>query len=210
MNWLNKISKIVVLNLIHREDRLIQITEHFDEYKIPYERVSAIKDEQGARGLRDTMLLVFSQAMADNLENILVFEDDAVCVEPVDIFHNTMNKVMEQLPENYDMCFLGCQPTGGFPNGFHSPNLLQVQKAFSTHAVLYSKKGIREIMGREFGYPIDNWYVDEIEPIGNCYTVHPFLFSQRKGFSDIGREVFDWGPFLQPRHIQKINEMRQR
>jgi hypothetical protein len=209
IKWTSFFDAIYVLNLSKRTDRLIQITEHFEEYEVPFTRVEAIPNPKGAEGLRDTMLSVFAIAKQKDYDNILIFEDDALIVRDKIVFHDTMNQVVSQLNERYIMCFLGCQATAGFTH-FHSPNLLPIQKGYSTHAVAYSKRGINEITGRDFGYPIDNWFVDNIQIIGDCYTVHPFLVSQRAGFSDIGHNNIDWGPFLEPRHEQKLNEMRQR
>jgi len=210
MSWVNKIDRIVLLNLNIREDRLLQCAEQFEQYGIPYERVTAIHDpEQGARGLRDTMVKVFNEAIESNIDNLLVFEDDVLFVESPSAVDDTMNKVLSQLPENYDMCMLGCQPTAGFTH-FFSPNLLPVQKAYSTQAVLYSKKGIKEIMARGMGYPIDNWMVDEIQIMGHTFTTYPLLASQREGFSDIGKAKINWGPFIVPKFQQKLNEMRAR
>ena len=50
MSWVNKIDRIVLLNLNSREDRLLESAEQFEKYGIPYERVTAIQDkEQGAQ-----------------------------------------------------------------------------------------------------------------------------------------------------------------
>lgn len=206
MEWINFFDAIYVINLLKREDRLLQIAEHFEEYGIPFKRVSAIEDENGARGLRDTMLKIFNTAMVEGYENILVFEDDAMFVVEKPLVDATLNSVVKQLPENYFMCFLGGQPTGGFTS-FYSPNLLPVIKYFSTHAVAYSKKCINEIMARKMDFPIDNWYVDEIEIMGGCYAINPLLCTQRQGFSDIGKADINWNLFIQPKHTQELNKL---
>lgn len=207
MKWTTFFDEIFLINLTKRKDRLIQATEECEKYGIPFTRVSAIEDlEQGARGLRDTMKSIFSESIGKGYENILVLEDDfRVVVEPF-WFENTMDKVVEQLPPNYHLCFLGGQASNRFSH-FAAPNLLPVQKYFSTHSVAYSIQGIKEIMARDFGYPIDNWYVDHIETLGHSYCVHPLLCSQYPGHSDIGHNYIDWHPFIVPRHAQKIAEM---
>lgn len=208
MSWINFLDKIYVLNLTKRTDRLLQTTKDFEEFEIPFERVSAIEDnEQGARGLRDTMYNLFNDAIENNYEHILIFEDDCKIITTKEVFDETMEAVVKQLPDNYHMCFLGGQASHRFSH-FHSANLLPVTMYFSTHSVIYSKQGIKEIMARDFLYPIDNWYVTEIEPLGHSYCVHPLLCSQYAGYSDIGRNEIDWEVFIVPRHAQKINEMR--
>lgn len=205
MNWVDKISNIVVLNLPHREDRLLKFSQQADEYEIPYNRKSAIKKPNGAEGLRDTMLDLFTTSISAGIKNILVFEDDCIIIVPPPIFHDTMNKVIEQLPENYLMCFLGCQITGKISH-FHSGNIIQADKMYSTHAVLYSLNGMMEVVSRGFKYPIDNYYVDEIEPIGKSYCVYPLLCSQDSGYSDICQNEINWRPFIEARYETKIGE----
>ena len=209
MSWIDFFDEIYVLNLEKREDRLLEITSHFEEYQIPFKRVSAVEDSNGARGLRDTMVNMFNEAIKKDYENILIFEDDAQFVVGKELVDDTMNKVVTQLPSNYLMCFLGGQPTGGF-NSFYSENLLPVVKYFSTHSVAYSKQGIKEIMARNFDYPIDNWYVSDIQSLGNCYAIDPLLCTQRGGFSDIGHNEINWTPFIVPKHQQEINKLKSR
>jgi len=208
MSWLSFVDKIYLVNLQSREDRLLESAELLEEYSIPYEVFPAIKDTQGARGLRDTMLLIFNEAIENNYENILVLEDDVSFVEPPSTFHDTMNNATKQLPENYHLFYLGGQPTAGYSH-CHSANLLPAIKYFATHAVVYSKQGVKEILGRNMDFPIDNWLVDTIQTEGFCYAVNPILCSQRPSFSDIGGQPMDWNPFIVHRHNQKVAEIRR-
>lgn len=210
MKWVNKIDRIVCLNLSHREDRLIAFTEQAEKYNIPFERVEAIRDtEQGARGLRDTMVRLFNEEIEKGANHILVFEDDCLMVEGEVVFNDTMDRVMEQLPENYHMVLLGCQLTARISHWF-SPNLIPVTKAFSTHAVLYSLHGMKEIISSNLGYPIDNFLVDTLQPLGRCYCTYPLLATQSEGFSDIGQNVINWSPFIVQKFEQMVNEFRMR
>jgi GR25 family glycosyltransferase involved in LPS biosynthesis len=210
--WIDFFDEIYVLNLAKRTDRLLQITEDFEKYNIPFTRIDAIEDrEQGARGLRDSVRNIFNSSLEKNHEHILLFEDDAKIIEDLFWFHDTMNKVVTQLPQDYIMCFLGGQASHRFSH-FHSPNLLPVTNYFATHSVAYSNKGMKEILATlnfhtDQGYPIDNFYVREVQNRGGCYTAHPLLCSQYPGHSDIGHNFIDWSPFIIPRHAQKIAEM---
>lgn len=207
MQWVNFFDAIYVVNLPKREDRLLQIAEHFQEYNIPFQRVQAIEDGQGAKGLRDTMLCLFTRALAEKKQNILVFEDDAKIVEQPFWFHETMNTAVTQLPENYHLFYLGGQPTGGYPSQY-APNLMTVYKYYATHAVAYSAQGMKEILSRGMGFPIDNWIVDQIQVLGHCYAAHPVLATQRPGFSDIGHAEINWDPFIVAKHYQKYHELK--
>jgi GR25 family glycosyltransferase involved in LPS biosynthesis len=204
--WTDLIGQIYLINLDKRMDRLSESLRQLDEYNIPFKRISAIEDkENGARGLRDTMNIIYQDAIDNNYESILVLEDDFLFVENP---NNFMGEVIKQLPENWHICFLGCQPTNGFLYR-QSANLLNLQKAFATHAVMYSKQCIKEIMSMGMGYPIDNWLVDNIEILGQTYCTYPFLCTQSEGESNIGNTYIDWRPFMQPRYEQKLAEMPQ-
>lgn len=207
--WRNFVDKIYVVNLLKRTDRLLQITEDFEKYEIPFERFQAIENDRGAEGLRDTMKLLFESCVEKGYRNVLVFEDDADFVIEKFWFHDTMDKVAIQLPDNYHICFLGCQLTVT-PSHFHSPNLISAQKMFSTHAAIYSLQGMKEILSRDFDFPIDNYYVAEIQPMGHCYCTYPLLCSQREGYSDIGHNFISWKPFIEHRFEQKVSEITRR
>lgn len=209
MSWLSFFDKIYVINLAKRTDRLLDVTEQFENYEIPFKRFEAIEDENGARGLRDTMLLIFDEVVEKDYTNVLIFEDDVKFVIGKEILYDVMNKVIEQLPENYLMCFMGGQPTGGY-SSFYSNNLLPVIKYFSTQSVCYSKRCVKEILNRGMGFPIDNWYCDVIQPLGYCYGVDPILTTQKEGYSDICKNEINWTPFIVAKHQQEINKLRSR
>lgn len=209
MAWTDTINRIVCLNLAKREDRLLAFVEQAEKYGIPFLRYEAREDkEQGARGLRDTMTKLFNEEVQNGTEHILVFEDDAMAVCDEETFHITMNKVVQQMPSDYHMIFLGCQITGRIQE-FISENIFPVTMAFSTHAVLYSLAGMKAVLASDLQYPIDNHLTVTVQPLGKCYAVHPLLFSQVPGHSDIGHNFIDWGPFIVQRHEQKIVEFKQ-
>lgn len=207
--WTNFFDRIYVLNLTKRTDRLLAITEEFEEYEIPFERVSAIEKPNGAEGLRDSMIEIFNEVIEKQLSNILIFEDDAKAVIEKPHVDYTMEQVIKQLPPNYWVCFLGGQPSAGFSN-YYSANLFPAIKYFSTHSVMYSLQGVKEIMTRGMEFPIDNWMVSDIQSQGNCYAVNPLLFTQREGFSDICKNEINWNLFIEPMYQKKINELNAR
>lgn len=209
MKWLNFFDSIYLINLDKRTDRLLDFAEQAEKYSIPFQRIPAILNINGAEGLRDTMLQIFNECIEKNIQNVLIFEDDCDFISGVDLFHDIMNKVVEQVPPTYHMVFLGCQLSVP-PASFHSPNLMQVIRAFSTHAVFYSLQGMKEIITRGFDFPIDNYYVSDIEPMGHTYATYPILCSQRDGVSDIGGRFISWKAFIEQRFEQQVNLMSRR
>lgn len=207
MKWINYFDAIYVINLSKREDRLLRITEHFEIYNIPFERVEAIQRANGAEGLRDTMTKIFREAIEKDFKRVLIFEDDAIVVVDEHTFHETMNGVTEQLPESFHVCFLGCQLSHRIKD-WHSKNLFPVTMAFSTHSVAWGIEGMKQCVV-EMGFPIDNWMTTNLEPLGKSYCVYPLLCSQVPGISDIGGgNYMDWRPFIDMRYEQKINEYK--
>jgi GR25 family glycosyltransferase involved in LPS biosynthesis len=207
--WLDSISKIYIVNLQKRVDRLLETAQLMEDYEIPYTVFPAIERENGAEGLRDTMNLLLQTIVENGYANTLVFEDDVKFIEDKFWFHDTMNNAMSQLPENYHLLYLGGQPTAGYSH-FYSANLLPAIKYFATQSVIYSLQGAIEILAMKMDFPIDNWIVNELQPYNRCYAIHPILCSQRAGFSDIGGNYMDWHPFIEPRHNQKVIEITKK
>ena len=206
MSWTDFFTKIFVINLPERTDRLLDIAEQLYKWNIPYELVNAVKHENGAEGLRITVEGIFREAVKQEWESILIFEDDAIFVDSGGNPNEVMEKVVKQLPKTWDILYLGAQCTTGFKMRV-SPNLLLVENAYATHAWALSLHGIKEVLMSVLEAPIDNSVVNKIQPQGNTYITYPLLCSQRAGVSDIGNTYIDWNPFIEHRYYQKIAEL---
>jgi len=207
MSWTSFFDRIFVVNLPTRNDRLLATMNELNKFNIPFSLVEAISHDKGAEGLKITMLKLFNECINAGYKNILVFEDDVEFVS--DKVNETMDLAVQQLPENYHILYLGCQPTHGYPR-FYSDNLLPVTGAFATHACGYSLLAMKSLVALDMQAPIDNFIVRVLQPENKCYQTYPFLASQREGFSDIGKAEISWKPFLEVRHKQKIAEMKQK
>lgn len=206
MSWTSFFDRIVVINLPSRLDRLLEVTEEMEKYDIPFELVDGMTSELGgAEGLKLTVEKIFKESIEKGHKHILIFEDDVEFKENPNSF---MGEVIKQLPENYDIVFLGCQCTKGMNYRF-SANLLQLDGAFATHAAFYSLQGMKEIIAHGIEAPIDNFYVREIETLQRCYVTFPLLATQRSGVSSIGGQYIEWDLFITPRYYQKLAEMPQ-
>ena len=64
-----------------------------------------------------------------------------------------------------------------------------------------------EIMSAGLDSPIDNSVVKTIQPLQKCFITYPILTSQRESFSDIGKTVINWHPFIVDRYNQKLGEI---
>lgn len=147
------------------------------------------------------MLKAF-QATAE--ETLLTFEDDALFQDA-----SHLSDALAELPPDWDILYLGANITEGvfgikeLPPVKYSPYLYRVRKAWTTHAVAYSRKMVDIILQN---YPVhsfemyDNWLNSEILPHYKCFLVNPMVCWQRPGKSDLWGGIqtdytgaFEWG-----------------
>lgn len=206
--WHNYFDGIFLINLVHRTDKLEASTKVLNDLEIPFELVSAIHDpEFPCRGLVRTMQGIMFKALEQGFNRILIFEDDIQLLVSKDEFNETMNGCVEQLPEDADILFLGCNVAGGL-HEFYSKNLLPVRLAFATHACSYSKKAMQAICRQPILEPVDNFLVREFQPTAKCFVSYPFLMGQLPGHSDIGGDFVDWTRFLSSRYNSEIEKLK--
>ena len=98
-------DKVVVINLDRRTDRMEKLDLQLKELGIQYKRFSAVDAiklniDPIVAGLRSHL-----QVIKDNIgRRVLVLEDDAYFV---DNFNEKFEKVMQTLPEDWDIFYLG-------------------------------------------------------------------------------------------------------
>lgn len=170
------------------QQRLPVAMAELEKYGIKAKRYEAIYNKKcGWLGLIQTMRILFEE---NRNEDILIFEDDIVILR--EDFNEIFGKVLEQLPNDFDCLYLGCNllvtPTKV------SDNILKVSSAYSSHAVLYSKKCIDLMLSLwDEKKPYDGFLLHKIQPYGKCFCTFPMLVSQRKGVSNI----FEYEPLKQ-------------
>ena len=149
------------------------------KYGIPFERYEATRNENGVIGLLQTMKRLFCECVENGYSRVLVFEDDVFFFD--ESVNDTMSKAMQQVPPDFLYLFLGCnfivQPTRV------TENILKVNGAYSTHAVLYTLECIRMILpllDQVLAYDIV--LMQNIQGMGRTYCAYPMLASQRIGF----------------------------
>lgn len=206
MAWTDFFTKIFVINLPERTDRLLEIAEELEKWKIPYELRNAIKNENGAEGLKETVWNIIKEGVDNNWQSVLIFEDDCIFVESCGNPNETMEQVVKQLPNMWQLLYLGGQVTNGFKLR-HSPNLLLLDMCFATHAWALSLDAMKNIMSEGLESPIDNSIVKTIQPRGHTYITYPLLCTQRPGHSDIGKTYINWQPFIEQRYYQKLGDL---
>ena len=66
---------------------------------------------------------------------------------------------------------------------------------------------MKEILSQGLYAPIDNCFVERIQPMGETYITFPLLCTQKPGYSDIGQSEINWLPFIEQRYYQKLGEL---
>jgi len=201
-------SHIAIVNLRKREDRRELATKTLDDIGINYEVWEATENEQyPCRGLVDSIQRYFRKVLSEGGDKCLVFEDDIInLLQGETVPRETIENCIQQLPQDWDLFYLGCNPVFGFEK-FYSANLLPLRIAYATHAVAYSKRAMEFIISRNIEEPIDNFIVREFQPTAKCYASYPMIFSQRPNFSNIGNAFTDWRPFLEIRFNAEVEKL---
>lgn len=211
-NWQSFFDATYIINLPKRSDRREQVVKEMNLYGVKYSIWPAIERENGAQGLKETMIELFKNSLANGYKNILVFEDDVQFLESPNAI---MPYCLEQLPEDYDIFSLGCNPFQGFDESRSMPNLLRPIRAYGLHAVAYSSGCMNYLLNRsidtffpniEFdSQPLDVW-IDNLRL--NTYCAYPMIATQRPSYSDIEKRHIDWSFALQDRFNEKTKHLK--
>jgi len=172
------------ISLESREDRWKLARFEFNRQGLSVHKVSAIKANPGWVGCRDSHLNVLSFAKDNAGEMFCVFEDD---VTFLDNFHNSLGKAMSQLPEHWDVLYLGSNLQS--PVTRHSENLFKINEAWCAHAVIYNNReeGVVDyiLQHRPEIRKFDVFLSKEVNNKFNCFVIYPMLCDQRVSPSDI-------------------------
>jgi len=198
--WTNFFSRIVLINLRSRPDRLIESSLELKRHKIPFEVVNGIKNENGQQGISDTLRGLFRNSLDAGHRNLLVFEDDVQMVVEPEEFERVMDLALIELPYNYDMLYLGANLPNPRRVSEYSAHLLRTIRALALHAVAYSRRGMEEILSLEPRLPIDLQIAEEINTAGGSFVTYPLLCTQKESFSDIEKRPTNYACFIEDRY----------
>jgi GR25 family glycosyltransferase involved in LPS biosynthesis len=194
---------IYCLNLDRRTDRWARCEEVFVEYRIEnIERFSAsdgltMPDFPGVLkgnvGLFDSHRRILQDAIDKDYHNILIFEDD---VEFHPDFNNIFTYVEQEISDNWNTLYLGCNLHGGGNVRQHrvSEHLYLANKVLTTHAIAISSHMFHPILESIiFERPKDlsyaDWSMDVLyllwSDTPHSYIVIPRIAFQRSDYSDI-------------------------
>jgi glycosyl transferase family 25 len=161
----NYVDNVYLINMDKDIDRLKIVTKECDKVNIKFERFPGIKVSDVSQNILDkyipieiqkygpngmigcglSHLFIWQDAIKKNYKNILVLEDD---VYFTDDFNEYLDNVMEELPKDYDILYLGykdyfrCEPPkNGKFNYIYTPYY-----PLLTHAMIISNKGLKKLI----------------------------------------------------------------
>lgn len=208
----NFFEHIFCLNLDERKDRWEQCQSEFAKHGIEnVERFSAIRgtslnlplsnniDERGhvhpphinginVAGIGGNMsnLFMIRTAKRSGYRNILLLEDDVVFHESL---NEEFNKIIPQIPETWDMLYLGGNHFASRPSKV-TENLYRVRCTVCLHAVAINHTMYDRLIEKlvDVSRPTDCNYAD-LQKSSNCLVTNPHLAWQRGGYSDVQTSV---------------------
>lgn len=195
-----KIDTAYVINLERRKDRRESFEKtwknisfdinHFDAIdrkNLKFDQINYNNNDifhnLGSIACSLSHIQVLERAFYSNQDNVLILEDDAV---PCDNFEHLLQKVLEDLPENYMLCYLG--GTNMIEPEFITNNIAKVKNTKSTVAYIINKQFIPTLISSAknniLSHVVDEVLV-ELQKKVELYISTPRLIHQSAGYSDI-------------------------
>jgi GR25 family glycosyltransferase involved in LPS biosynthesis len=192
-------DRIFVINLKRRRDRLEKFFHGIAPYAIDINSIEVVEAVDGHKerpdlgpdagkwGCAMSHKRVHELIMKSEDQKVLVFEDDC---EFFDGFEEKFKSALKDLPDNWDMFYLGGNlwvPPIKFKNSVH-----KIIKCYSTHAYAVTQKFVRNYHHLiDFNSIIDNQYA-ELHSMMNAYVIHPSICGQFTSYSDVENKEVDY------------------
>lgn len=171
--------KAHVINLKHRPERWLSCVKEFEKIGLMPERFIGTHMRPGWHGCRESHLRFLRNV---SREDIFMLAEDDILFMP-DALEN-MNKAMRQLPEDWDMLYLGATLNKAIER--HSENLYRLKSGYTTHAIIYNPARVIDfIINYNPIRKIDVFFADILQEQFNCYVTYPIVATQMPGYSDI-------------------------
>jgi hypothetical protein len=181
---------VYCINLDSRKDRLISAEKEFKKFNVNFERISGIKNKfmiekiisDAEAGIVLTHKLIYIDAIKNNYNNILILEDDLIFR---DTFVEDFNKTIKELPEDWDLFYLGGLYWWSSPTQ-HSENISIANKILGAHAIGIKSTVFETMLNLiNFSEPVDVTYANKQKDL-KSYIADKTLIGQKRGIkSDV-------------------------
>jgi GR25 family glycosyltransferase involved in LPS biosynthesis len=175
------------INLPERTDRWENVQKEFPKLgTVTVNKFNAVKRTIGHEGCTASHLELLK--LLSGIKRFTIFEDDLLISDDA---ITILNEVEKQLPEDWDMLYLGAnlmKPVERF-----SENLYRIKGAFTTHAMVFNNSSIpgHILSHQEQIKKIDVFYYREIQENFKCFLCSPMVALQNDSFSNILRRTTD-------------------
>lgn len=172
------------INLDERTDRWQLVQKQFNKHGFKIKRFSAVKKAPGWMGCTQSHIDLLMILRSERY--FFIFEDDVVLLPN---FADTLIKAISELPENWDLLYLGANLQQ--PITKYSKHLCRLKGAFCTHAMLFNNnRGLADyIIGHSPTIKkIDIFYRDHLQEHFNTFICNPMIATQADSYSDITRK----------------------
>jgi hypothetical protein len=181
-------SKVLFLTQAERPDRTKQCQDELKRVGLKAEPYYAISADNPFKSF-----CLSQKSMVDSItsDGALLLEDDVVFKNL-----NNLQNVINELPEDFDLLYLGANVTDPHPE-YVSPLLRRIRSAWTTHAIVYSLKAAKYISENyvdwETSGMYDDWLSREFLPKKKCYICCPMIAIQRPVYSDMWQRQCSYG-----------------
>jgi GR25 family glycosyltransferase involved in LPS biosynthesis len=186
----NFFDHIYCINLDERKDRWKSAIEQFEKNNIAVERISGIKNKfninktisDAEMGIVLTHKLIYLDAIKNNYNNILILEDDCIFR---DTFVEDFNKTIKELPNDWDLFYLGGLYWWSLPKEY-SENISLANKILGAHALGVKSTVFETLLNlTNFSEAVDVTYANKQKDL-KSYISKKTLIGQKRGIkSDV-------------------------
>lgn len=200
-NNMDYFDKIYCINLDSRKNRWDRAKEEFKKNNISVERISAIEGsklnlefppeiKEGAVGCSLSHLYTMKMAKQLNLNNYLVLEDDVKFIEN---FSEIFPHIIDQVPKDWDMIYLGGQHLHGRNIKQVTENIYKCEYTLTTHSFAIKNTVYDLFIDKliDVTKPCDVHLAKEHKNI-NAYVCIPHLTWQIDGYSDVEKQNINY------------------
>jgi len=188
-------DKIYCINLDERMDRWVSAKNELEKNGIyNYKRFSAIKNEIGHLGCRDSHIEVIKDAKKNNYNKILILEDDFVFINDD---KTLINNILTQLSDlDWELFYFGA--TVHLYDGKLtkvSENIVLTNFAYTTHSYAINSSTFDFIIDNAKNHNIiDIFYNDFIVKNNKTYISNPMVCLQRESYSNVENKFsnYEW------------------
>jgi GR25 family glycosyltransferase involved in LPS biosynthesis len=171
------------------------------------ERFAALPADQPIKSFCLSQYAMLKSFLATGKDTLLALEDDAIFQE-----YGHLAEALRRLPEDWDIIYLGANITPmvtgiqACPPMASGPSLYRVFRAWTTHAIGYSRKMVERLVKEYDGVAMyDAWLSEGVLPTCNAYLINPMVAYQRPGLSDLwGQETDYTGAFIHGDKIMSV------